>query len=186
MRKTTRHAINKAIKAGVTTEIITDPAEALERFWPLYEETRGRHGFVLWPKTSIEAQLKLLSETNSIFAVIARHDNKDVAAAILPHFSDTVFYYHGASTKLPSSIPAAQLLQWAAIQEAQRRGAKQYNFWGIAPANEPQHPFAGITTFKTGFGGYEKDYLHAQDLPLSAGYWGLWLVDTYRKLKRGF
>jgi lipid II:glycine glycyltransferase (peptidoglycan interpeptide bridge formation enzyme) len=186
MRKTTRHAIGKAIKAGVTCKILTDPAEALERFWPLYEETRGRHGFVLWPKASVQAQLEIFGASNNIFAVIARHQGRDVAAALLPHFGNTVFYYHGASAKLLSSVPAAQLLQWEAIKESQRRGAQHYNFWGIAPTDQPNHPFVGITTFKTGFGGYEKDFLHAQDLPFSFGYWGLWAVDTYRKLKRGF
>jgi lipid II:glycine glycyltransferase (peptidoglycan interpeptide bridge formation enzyme) len=186
MRKTTRHAIAKAKKAGVTCEVVTNPMEALERFWPLYEETRGRHGFVLWPKSSLAAQLELFGASNEIFSVVARYEGQDVAAAILPHFGGTVFYYHGASAKLPSSVPAAQLLQWTAIQEAKRRGAGRYNFWGIAPANEPKHPFAGITTFKTGFGGYEKDYLHAQDLPLNFGYWTLWAVDTFRKLRRGF
>lgn len=204
MRKTTRHAILKAQKSGVTTEVITNPTEALERFWPLYEATRQRHGFIVWPKSMVKAQLDIFSEANQIFTVLARYNNEDVAAAILPHFGDTVFYYHGASTKLPGSVPAAQLLQWAAIQEAQRRGAKHYNFWGISPnytnkkvptfakasagksAATKKHPFDGITTFKTGFGGYACDYLHAQDLPLSLGYWPLWAIDTYRKFRRGF
>lgn len=186
MRKTTRHAISKAEQAGITCEIITDPIVALDRFWPLYQQTQQRHRFVVWPRKMVEAQLNFFSATSSIFSVIARLNNEDVAAAILPHFGPTVFYYHGASRKLTSNLPATQLLQWTTIQEAKRRGATQYNFWGIAPANEPNHPFAGITTFKKGFGGREIDYLHAQDLPLTIGYWKLWAVDTYRKLRRGF
>lgn len=186
MRKTTRHAIAKAQKVGVTTEIISNPTEIIARFWPLYEQTRNRHGFVLWSQKMIKAQLEIFNQSNKIFAVIARHDNQDVAMAILPHFGDTVFYYHGASIKLPSSVPAAQLLQWTAIQEAKRRGAKKYNFWGISPADKPNHPFAGITTFKKGFGGYAVDYLRAQDLPLNIAYWPLWAIDTYRKHRRGF
>lgn len=186
MRKTTRHAIRRAGNAGVTCEIVTDYETVLSRFWPLYEATRQRHGFVLWPRSMIKAQLKIFSENNKIFSIIARYENKDVAAAILPHFGSTVFYYHGASTKLPASVPATQLLQWDAIREAKRRGATTYNFWGIAPKNQPDHPFAGITTFKTGFGGYPIDYLHAQDLPFTFSYWKLWAIDSYRKLRRGF
>ncbi|PIT97854.1 MAG: hypothetical protein COT71_03840, partial [Candidatus Andersenbacteria bacterium CG10_big_fil_rev_8_21_14_0_10_54_11] len=48
MRKTTRHAIRKAEQAGVAIDLINDPDEALARFWPLYEQTRARHGFILW------------------------------------------------------------------------------------------------------------------------------------------
>lgn len=184
MRKTTRHAVRRAEKAGVHVEILPGN-QGLERFWPLYETTKDRHGFVPFTRSFLEAQEKEFSPSD-VYTVIATHEGKDVAGAILMHFGDTVFYHHGASIKLPSSVPAAQYLQWSAIKEAKRRGAIRYNFWGIAPEDEPNHPFAGITTFKKGFGGYAIDYMHAQDLPLSAGYALLWLVDTYRKKRRGF
>lgn len=197
MRKTTRHAIHKAKQAGVTCDIISDPQEALRRFWPLYQQTRRRHSFVLWPKATIEKQLEIFSFSQRIFSVVARHNNSDIAAAIIPHFGHTAYYYHGASAKLSSAIPAAQLLQWTAILEARRRGATHYNFWGIAPTERSEggppklwrrraHPFAGLTTFKQGFGGRAINYLHAQDLPFSLGYWLLFTVDTYRKFRRGF
>ncbi|MBI1833836.1 MAG: peptidoglycan bridge formation glycyltransferase FemA/FemB family protein [Candidatus Andersenbacteria bacterium] len=186
MRKTTRHAIKKAQQANVQVEIVTDIQTGLDRFWPLYETTKDRHGFVPFSRSFLQTQAEEFSKENNMFFVIASHDGKDVAGAMLMHFGDTVFYYHGASLKLSTSIPAAQLLQWETIKEAERRGATQYNFWGIAPDNEPNHPFAGITTFKKGFGGYAIDYLHAQDLPLSFGYWKMWLIDMWRKKRRGF
>lgn len=194
MRKTTRHAIRRAEAAGVTAEI-TKPASpaspsrvnALDRFYHLYEQTQTRHHFIPYSRETLTAQLEEFGRHDRVYAVFARHENHDVAAAICFHFGRTVFYYHGASIKLPASIPAAQLVQWAAIKEAKRRGAARYNFWGIAPpAGKAPHPFAGLTIFKTGFGGYSIDYLHAQDLPLSPWYWKLWLIETLRKKKRGF
>ena len=186
MRKTTRHAVKKAEKVGVTVKIFPNSPENLDRFWPLYEATKTRHNFVPFPKSFIESQANEFSKENRMYFAIATHQGKDVASAMLIHFGDTVFYYHGASIKLPSSVPAAQLLQWESIREAKGRGATQYNFWGIAPDDEKNHPFAGITTFKKGFGGYAIDYIHAQDLPLSIGYWKLWAIDSYRKWRRGF
>lgn len=185
MRKTTRHAVKKAQKEGVTVEILRD-ALGLDRFWPLYVTTKTRHDFVPFPKEFMQIQLEEFMKEDRVFAVVARYNNEDVAAAILFQFGPTAFYYHGASKKLPASIPAAQLLQWEAMKEAKRKGATRYNFWGIAPDDQPSHPFAGITTFKKGFGGSAIDYMHAQDLPLSAGYWKMWAVDTYRKIRRGF
>ncbi len=183
MRKTTRHAVKKAQKSGVTVEISTD-AKDIEKFWPLYEATKDRHAFVPFPKQFVQNQFEIFSQENRIFLALASYEGETVAAAILMHFGDTVFYYHGASTK--TTVPAAQLLQFEAMKEAKRRGATHYNFWGIAPDDQPNHPFAGITTFKKGFGGEAVDYMHAQDLPTSLGYWKLWLVDTWRKKKRGF
>lgn len=185
MRKTTRHAIKKAQQEGVTVEISRD-VKALERFWPLYITTKTRHAFTPFSQQFIQSQLEEFMPDGHSFIAIARYNDEDVAAAILFQFGGTVFYYHGASKKLSNAVPAAQLLQWEAMREAKRSGAVRYNFWGIAPDDQPNHPFAGITTFKKGFGGSAIDYMHAQDLPLSLGYWKMWLVDTYRKIRRGF
>lgn len=200
MRKTTRHAIRRAQAAGVTEEVKGGTAllhaETLDRFYRLYEQTQTRHHFVPYSRATLAAQLEEFSRHDRAYVVLARHGGRDVAAVICFHFGRTVFYYHGASLKMPSSIPAAQLAQWVAIKEAKRRGATRYNFWGIAPeeVRNPKkrfltpyhHPFTGITTFKKGFGGYAIDYLHAQDRPLSPWYWKLWLIETLRKKKRGF
>lgn len=188
MRKTTRHAIMKAKQAGVTVELISEfqSSSALDRFMSLYQTTKNRHNFVPFKRHFISSQLKEFARDNHIFIAIARYEDKDVVAAICVHYGSTVFYHHGASVQILGKIPASQLLQWTAIKEAKRRGAKLYNFWGIAPANKPHHPFKGITTFKQGFGGYAINYIHAQDLPLSSVYLKLWLIDSYRKLRRGF
>ncbi|HSX25234.1 MAG TPA: peptidoglycan bridge formation glycyltransferase FemA/FemB family protein [Candidatus Andersenbacteria bacterium] len=183
MRKTTRHAITKAEKEGVEVEIIPD-VSALERFWPLYEQTTNRHGFVAFQKKFMQSQAEIFGQSDSMFFVIAKYANKDIAGAMCMQFGNTVFYYHGASIK--TSVPAAQLVQWSAIQEAKKRGATRYNFWGIAPEHEKNHPFAGITVFKKGFGGYAIDYMHAQDFPLSLRYWLMWFIEMLRKKKRGF
>lgn len=185
MRKTTRHAIRKAEAQNVTTAIVTDDS-ALATFWQLYQQTKQRHHFVPWSYDMLAAQLKLFSPANNIFTITARYNDEPVAAAILIHFGSIVYYYHGASIKLPSSVPAAQLIQWRAIQAARTRGATLYNFWGIAPADRPHHPFAGITTFKKGFGGRELNFAHAQDLPLNWHYYPLWAIEKYRQMKKGF
>ena len=76
---------------------------------------------------------------------------------------------------------------WESIKEAKNRGMKYYNFWGIAPDKaRKNHPFYGITHFKKGFGGYKKELLPAQDLPVSVKYWFNWVIETFRSIKRGF
>ncbi len=185
MRKTARHAIRRAEKEGVLIEVLTD-ASGFERFWPLYETTTSRHGFVPFTRSFIAAQVEEFSKQGRVYMPVATYRGKDVAAAIMIHYADTVFYYHGASLKIEGNVPAAHLLHWRSIQEAKRRGATRYNFWGIARDDEKNHPFAGITVFKKGFGGEAMNYMHAQDLPLSLGYWKLWAIEMLRKLKRGF
>ena len=115
----------------------------------------------------------------------AWHNNQPLASAVIVFYGNSAFYHHGASAE--SKIPSAYLLQWEAILEAKRRGHKFYNFWGIVPDEVAAkgHPWAGITLFKKGFGGFRTDYLHAQDLPLSWRYWPNYLLETMRRVKRG-
>jgi lipid II:glycine glycyltransferase (peptidoglycan interpeptide bridge formation enzyme) len=63
---------------------------------------------------------------------------------------------------------------------------KFYNFWGIAKEGDKKHPFYGITHFKKGFGGFEKDLLPAHDLKVSFKYWIDYVIETLRRIKRGF
>jgi lipid II:glycine glycyltransferase (peptidoglycan interpeptide bridge formation enzyme) len=185
MRKTTRHAISKAHAEGAVADIITTAA-GLKRFLPLYRATKTRHQFTPFSQHFLQTQVQAFLQREQLFFCIARHGEEDLAAAICIHYGHTVFYHHGASIHRPDMPPVSQLLQWTAIQEAARRGATLYNFWGIAPADQPRHPFAGITVFKKGFGGRAIDYLHAQDLPLSPRYWQLRAVEMWRKRRRGF
>jgi len=184
MRKTSRHAIKKG-ESEVLVEILESKA-GFDRFWPLYEATKDRHNFVPFSRSFMAAQVEEFGRTGSVYIPVAKYQGQDVAAAIILISGSTAFYYHGASLKLSSGVPAAHVLQWYSIQEGRRRGLKQYNFWGIAPEGKNKHPFAGITIFKKGFGGRAINYLHAQDCPLSFGYKKMWLVETIRKFRRGF
>lgn len=184
MRKTTRHAIRNAQMAGVTTTVSNDIG-GLDRFLPLYDQTRQRHGFVPFSRAMLATQLEIFCPMNQAFTVIVSYQGRDIAAGIFIHFGDTVYYYHGASLS-DLRVPGPHFVQWQAIREAKQRGATHFNFWGIAPASQPRHPFAGITIFKKGFGGYAMDLLPAHDLPLSWKYVTLWAVDSWRKWRRGF
>ena len=47
------------------------------------------------------------------------------------------------------------------------------------------HPWAGLTLFKMGFGGYKKEFVKTQDFPLSKLYWLTYIFEKIRKSKRG-
>jgi lipid II:glycine glycyltransferase (peptidoglycan interpeptide bridge formation enzyme) len=49
-----------------------------------------------------------------------------------------------------------------------------------------RHPFAGVTLFKTGFGGSLLPLTHCMDFPLSARYYLTRAFELVRKWKRGF
>jgi lipid II:glycine glycyltransferase (peptidoglycan interpeptide bridge formation enzyme) len=56
-------------------------------------------------------------------------------------------------------------LQWEAIKAAKTAGCRTYDFYGIPPVEDPDHPMAGLYRFKTGFGGQLRHYAGCWDIP---------------------
>lgn len=140
--------------------------------------------------------MKHFAPLDQAIVYVARYQGEPVAASVHMRYAGIVSYHHGASTHKYAKIPASYLLQWTAIRDALHAGCDIYNFWGIAPRKmnengeeviiDPKHPFAGVTTFKTGFGGKPLPLLHCMDLPLTPGYRITRAFEFVRKWRRGF
>ncbi|MDD5696487.1 MAG: peptidoglycan bridge formation glycyltransferase FemA/FemB family protein [Candidatus Pacebacteria bacterium] len=180
MRKTTRYLIRQAEKEGVDV-VKSTRKEELERFEEIYWETAKRHSFVPFSKEYLEKEFEVFSKDNQAMMFSGKHNGDVLSSAMIIFHSQRAFYHQGAS--LPSKIPASYLVQWEAIKEAKTRGCQRYNFWGIVPGAEQSHnhPWKGLTLFKKGFGGEEKDYVKTKDYPLS---WKYWLVFAFEQLRR--
>jgi lipid II:glycine glycyltransferase (peptidoglycan interpeptide bridge formation enzyme) len=195
MRKNTRNLIRRAIKEGV--EILqNNTIEGVERFNELYQATVSRHHFVPFSLKYLKNEFLAFHSDDQIVNFFAKYNNEIVASAMIIYWQEIGFYHQGASSQKYPKIPASYLLQWEAIKEAKKRGCKLYNFWGIIPEVESgedlknpkikKHPWWGLSLFKMGFGGYKKEYLRTQDLPLTWKYWIHWTIENYRKWRRGY
>ena len=183
MRKTTRNLIRRAMKEGVEIKTGTSD-EDVKIFYDLYKETVKKHNFTPFSLEYLRSQIQTFATRDAVKVFTAWHQNESLAAAIVVFYGASAFYHHGAS--IQSKVPAAYLLQWEAIREAKRCGHKFYNFWGIIKEDAPaSHPWQGIALFKKGFGGFQTDYLHAQDFPLSWKYWPSSIFETIRRRRRG-
>jgi peptidoglycan pentaglycine glycine transferase (the first glycine) len=181
MRKTTRYEIRKAAKLGVSIEKTMD-SKSLAHFFRLYDATSKRQGFV--EHQHIKEEFSVFSKKNAAVHILGAFQGKPIASAIILFVGNEAIYHHGASET--SSIPASYLVQWEAIREAKKRGMNVYNFWGIAPTDNPRHPWHGLTQFKQGFGGSTRTYMHAFDIPLSWRYWLFRGIEWIRKHSKGY
>lgn len=180
MRKTTRYLVKKGEKENLSLEISHDPKCSSE-LYKLQKKTIERHKFVGFPKALFETEIRVFGEDNTGEVFICRLDRKILAMAIIIFYGNTAYYHFSGSVSDLSKIPFSYFLQWKVIKEARRRGMKYYNFWGIAPNGDTKHRFAGVTLFKTGFGGERIDWLHAHDMPVSKKYWLTYLFEKVRK-----
>ena len=186
MRKNTRNLIRRAGRDGVVVEASDAPLKDLPQFIKLHEETRKRHGFTPYTNAFFEAQVRHFAARNECTMYKAMYEGELIACSIHMHAFGETSYHHGASTHKHAKIPASYLVQWTAIQDAIQRGDRVYNFWGISPEGQKNHPFAGVRTFKTGFGGKLLPLTHCMDAPVHPLYYATRAFETIRKWRRGF
>src|SRR3989338_3182499 len=204
MRKTTRNLVRRASKDGVTVTASDSPERDIEIFLKLHNETHRRHGFTPYTEAFFRAQVWHFAPKKQCSIYLAEFQGEVIATSIHMHFGGETSYHHGASSDRFSKVPASYLLQWAAISDSIRRGDDIYNFWGIAPPSSPapdtppsplgkkgpgdrgKHPFAGVTLFKTGFGGELLNLTHCFDIPLTKKYWLTYWFEKIRKWRRVF
>ncbi len=187
MNKNHRNLIRRCQREGVRIEVSTS-LDDLEKFNQLHDETAKRHNFHRFSKEYIKKEFIVFKNKDEVKIYLAYlNDGRLDSAAIIMTFGNMSAYRHGASLMLNKKVPSSYLIQWQAILDAKNNQQKWYNFWGVAPKNASKnHPFKGITHFKKGFGGFQKDILHCQDLIVSKKYILNWLIETGRRIKRGF
>lgn len=183
MRKTHRYLIKKARNMNIKIFRGNNLSD-IDDFISLYKDLSLRKGFI--PHVGIREEFEVLSKNNEALLLLARYDGKIISGALIILIGNTAIYHHGVLSEEYKNIPASYLIQWEAIKEAKKRGKKIYNFWGIVPVDQPNHPWKGITLFKTGFGGERWDFIHAKDFPLNLWYWKSYLIEYITKIKKGY
>lgn len=181
MKQRGRRFIKKSAKVGIEVETIEQSAlceKDLNDYFALNLETTERDGFAGHGIDYYRHFLQQLSDHAVLF--FATYEGKRLAAAISTFCGEKSIYYFGASTsdRELAKLNAPSLLQWEMMKYAKARGCSTYDFLGIAPEGEKNHPYVGITQFKDGFGGYRATYARGAEVVLRP-FWYM----VYRALK---
>jgi len=163
MKSKWRYNIRLAGRKGVKVRMSTEPKD-LEAFYEIAKTTSARDKFHIHEKKYYRAMLDNLSPAGYLKLFVAEYKGKILAVNIVSFFKETATYMHGASSNEHRNVMAPHLLQWEAMKEAKANGFKKYDLYGVAPAGKPNHPWAGITRFKEGFGGKRIRYVGAYDI----------------------
>ena len=153
MKQKTRYNIRLAEKKGVTASIVG--LDRFEDFVRLMQQTAERDKFSLHEVDRYKKMLEVLRGPDChAFLAMAFYEDRPLAANIMIDALGTRTYLHGASSNLYRNLMAPYALHDFLIRDAQEKGILSYDFWGIAPPEAGEdHPWAGISRFKNGFGG---------------------------------
>jgi len=183
MRKNHRQMIRKAQKLGITTLISTDKQD-MKAFFEHQVKLAKQHGFVPFGRDFLSKQFQVFNADNQVALVHAMLDGQLLASAFVIFYNHEAVYHYGISTDLNQKLPGSYACQWAVMMEAKKRGCTRYNLWGVASLNQPHHRFAGVGTFKRGFGGQEVAFLPAKDIMIDRRYYLTWFFEVLRKKMR--
>ena len=183
MRRQTRYEVRRSMKQGI---VVTkdDSEEVFKEFHKVQSETAKRQGFVPPNLNTLLAEREAFKGNISIY-VAKTAEGEPIAYGMIIKSGKEGDYYEAASTDLNRKLPGAYALLWQAMKDLKAEGYERFNLWGIAPPNQPNHRYAGVTTFKTGFGGEVVEYVPAHDIILSkVGYLKDYMVESIRKKRR--
>ncbi|MGE5392484.1 MAG: lipid II:glycine glycyltransferase FemX [Candidatus Saccharibacteria bacterium] len=171
MKPKHRYNLNLAQRKGVTVR--EGGKEDLLTAYRLLLETAGRNAFRLHPQDYYWQLFEHLYSKN-LRLLLCEYKGEVIGVNFLTLFGDSAVYLHGGSSQRYKEVMAPYLLHWEAIRLCRGLGLKEYDFGGVAPEGQANHPWAGITRFKKGFGGRETVFPGSFDLVLSPVWYNVY------------
>jgi CelD/BcsL family acetyltransferase involved in cellulose biosynthesis len=149
-----KSSIKKALREDVTVERSTGRA-ALDDFYRLHVQTRRRLGVPTQPRRFIRRFETLFGEGLG-FVLVARWQDKPIAAAVFLAFNGTLIYKYGASQqehlpKRPNNLLLREAIRWGC-----GNGMRRFDFGRTDLDNE------GLRAFKRAWGADERLLAYTQ------------------------
>ncbi len=144
----TRRAIRKAEKSGLTATI-SGGLDAVKIFYSLHCKTRRRHGLPPQPFTFFNNIWRHILSRDLGMVVVARYQERAVAASVYFQSGPTAIYKFGASDDSFQQMRGPNLVMWEAMKRLARNGARTLDMGRTSLANE------GLRRFKLNWGAQE-------------------------------
>lgn len=147
-----RNLINQAQSRGLSLQVGTDQAD-FDVFLSQQKDTAKRAGFTMHADKYYRTLFDTLKgEVLKIYRV--QHADGVVASAMCFDFGGVRYYAHaGTDDALNRQHKGAIVLLWWLIADAKAKGLTAFDYGGVAPEDQPNHPWAGHTRFKQSVGG---------------------------------
>lgn len=159
-----RSVIRNYQKKGLVYHMSKNPAD-VERLLPLIHDIAERNRISVHGDDYIRKQAQaLLPEDASLHFI--ELDGEAISGAFLFEDETTCYYAHAGTAAKHYKLQANTALMGELLAYAKNKGKQRFDLYGIAPTDDENHPWAGVTSFKAGFGGEIVAYNQTYDVPL--------------------
>lgn len=156
MTATNRNLWRTAGKKGISFKQSTSPSD-VKIFLNMMHEVAGRNDITIHADNYYKTMCQTLMPLGALKMFIAEVNGKPAASSLIFEDESTRYYAHAAShAEYKKITPGTPLVSYM-IFDAKKLSKKAFDFYGIAPPNQPNHRWMGFTKFKKSFGGTEVD-----------------------------
>lgn len=181
MKEKTRYNVRLALKKGVVVKEENNE-EAFDIYLKLLSQTTKRDKFFSHNNKYHRLMWETLYPNNIAHLLVARYNNKPLAAWVLFVWHDFLYYAYGASSSEYREVMASNLMYFEAMKFGKKLGLSTFDLWGaLGPNPDPKDPFYGFHRFKEGYGGRLVEFTGSYDLVLNKTFYSLYhVIDNIR------
>lgn len=184
MQQNNRNLFRNYGKKGLEIHVSRNPND-IHIFTDMMHGVAARNGIRAHSDSYFKAQAEALFPTGAAQLFYVTFEGTPIASSIAYDSDATRYYAHASADDAYRKLSPGTALLAYMIVDAKRQGLRTFDLYGIAPTDDPAHPWAGFTKFKKSFGGQPLTYVGAWDLPVSRpGYLLYRLYQTISRLLR--
>lgn len=158
-----------------------DPKD-VDKLLPLLHDVASRNRIALHDDDYVKRQAESLMPEQASLHFISLGDDV-VTGALVLEGETTNYYAHAGTASQHYKFQANTALVGEMLGYSKEQGKQWFDLYGVAPNDDPDHPWAGVSDFKAGFGGERVIYNPTFDLPTSKGRYVFY--QTMRTIKQG-
>ena len=177
-RSICRNYQNKGLAYHVSHE-----AADIELLLPLLHEVAERNHIGVHDDAYLRTQATALVPDHASLHFMKLGETV-MAGALVFEGVTTNYYAHAGNTFEHRNLAASTALVGELIRYSKDQGKQSFDLYGVAPTDDPNHPWAGVTKFKESFGGEFVRQNQTYELPLAAGRY--WLYRFARMIRQIF
>lgn len=136
----------------------------------MLQEVAEHNKIVQHPNHYFVQMARTLTERNAATLYTAWHADDPVSAAIVFDSPTTRHVAHSGSLHKARHLHPGAIMRATMILDAKEQGQRTFDSLGVAPPDQPDHEWAGLTEFKKSFGGRYKQLLGTWEVPCSNWY----------------
>ena len=167
MSATNRNLHRTAQKKGISFRKSVDSKD-IHTLLEFVHEVARRTGIRPHSDEYFRLQAETLLPLGAAHLFFAEFEGAPIAAAFVYDSASTRYYAHAGGSFEHRKLHAGTPLVSHMMIDAKKSGLATFDLYGIAPPDQPEHPWVGFTGFKQSFGGYQVDFTGTWDIPLKS------------------